>query len=196
MLLAKQIMLVNVRFFNKIIFIFFLIISPQNLYSDGKSQIIDELMSLNSLEFTFNQLINDKTENGVCILEFPGKLKCSYFDDKEKELIINNKRLAITQKRYNKTYYFPISQSPFLNILYKDKLLEIVQSGELELSDQMIKLVHLGENEITVFFDRENLNLKGWKVRDQYNNDIDFSLNIVSKNNIFKKGMFKIPEIN
>ena len=60
----------------------------------------------------------------------------------------------------------------------------------------MIKLVHLGENEITVFFDRENLNLKGWKVRDQYNNDIDFSLNIVSKNNIFKKGMFKIPEIN
>ena len=85
----------------------------------------------------------NKTEKGSCLLEFPGKLKCDYFDDKEKELIINKKRLAITQKRYNKTYYYPISKSPFLNILYKDKLLEIVQSGKLELSDQIIKLNYL-----------------------------------------------------
>ena len=135
-------MLVNVKFFNKTFLIAFFLLITTSLSANEKDQIISQLNSLNSLEFTFDQIINDKTENGVCILEFPGKLKCSYFDDKEKELIINNKRLAITQKRYNKTYYFPISQSPFLNILYKDKLLEIVQSGELELSDQMIKLVH------------------------------------------------------
>ena len=64
------------------------------------------------------------------IENFIKKLKCNYFDDKEKELVINNKRLAITQKRYNKTYHYPISKSPFLNILYKDKLLEIVRSGK------------------------------------------------------------------
>ena len=87
---------------------------------------------MNSLEFTFDQLINERTEKGSCLLEFPGKLKCNYFDDKKKELVINNKKLAITQKRYNKTYHYPISKSPFLNILYKDKLLEIVQLGELE----------------------------------------------------------------
>ena len=45
---------------------------------------------LKSLEFTFNQSINDKIEIGSCLLEFPGKLKCNYFDEKEKELIINN----------------------------------------------------------------------------------------------------------
>ena len=174
---------------------FFLLI-PTNLTAGEKDQIISQLNSLNSLEFTFEQLINEKTEKGSCLLEFPGKLKCNYFDDKKKELVINNKKLAITQKRYNKTYHYPISKSPFLNILYKDKLLEIVQSGELELSGQIIKLIYLSDNKITIFFDTKNLDLKGWEIKDQYNNNINFSLNIVAKNDVFKKGTFKVPEIN
>ena len=186
-------MLVNVKFYK--IFTIFILLSV-NLSADEKNQIVTQLNNLNSLEFTFDQIINDKTEKGSCLLEFHGKLKCDYFDDKKKELIINKKRLAITQKRYNKTYYYPISKSPFLNILYKDKLLEIVRSGEMDQSDQVIKLIYLGENEITVFFDKETLDLKGWQIIDQYNNNINFSLNIVAKNNVFKKETFKIPEIN
>ena len=100
------------------------------------------------------------------------------------------------QKRYNKTYHYPISKSPFLNILYKDKLLAIVQSGELELTDELIKLIYFGDNEITVFFDKKNLDLKGWEIKDQYNNNINFSLKIVAKNDVFKKDTFKVPEIN
>jgi len=190
---VKQIMLVNVKFFK--IFTFFILLSA-NLSASEKNQIISQLNNLNSLEFTFNQIINDETEKGICLLEFPGKLKCDYLDDKKKELIINNKKLAIIQKRYNKTYYYPISKSPFLNILYKDKLLEIVKSGEMEQSNQVIKLTYFGENEIIVFFDKKTLDLKGWQIIDQYNNNINFSLNIVAKNDVFKKGTFKIPEIN
>ena len=186
-------MLVNVKFFK--IFVFFILIST-NLSANEKDQIVKKLNNLNSLKFIFDQVVNDKTEKGSCLLEFPGKLKCDYFDDKKKELIINKKRLAITQKRYNKTYYYPISQSPFLNILYKDKLLEIVKSGKLDLSDRVIKLVYLDENEITVFFDKQTLDLKGWQIIDQYNNNINFSLKIVAKNDVFKKGTFKIPEMN
>ena len=186
-------MLVNVKFFK--IFVFFILIST-NLSANEKDQIVKKLNNLNSLKFTFDQVVNDKNEKGSCLLEFPGKLKCDYFDDKKKELIINKKRLAITQKRYNKTYYYPISQSPFLNILYKDKLLEIVKSGKLDLSDRVIKLVYLDENEITVFFDKQTLDLKGWQIIDQYNNNINFSLKIVAKNDVFKKGTFKIPEMN
>ncbi len=189
-------MLVNVKFFKKVFFTAVLIVFSINLSANEKERIISQLNSLNSLEFTFDQLINKKTETGICLLEFPGKLKCNYFDDKKKELVINNKRLAITQKRYNKTYHYPISKSPFLNILYKDKLLEIVQSGELELTNQIVKLVYLKDNEITVFFDKKTLDLKGWRIVDQYNNNVNFSLNIVAKNNVFKKGTFKVPEIN
>ena len=189
-------MLVNVKFFKEILLASGFILITTILNANEKSQIINQLNNLNSLEFTFVQLINEKTEKGSCLLEFPGKLKCNYFDDKKKELVINNKRLAITQKRYNKTYYYPISKSPFLNILYKDKLLEIVQLGELEVNDQIIKLIYFGDNEITVFFDKKNLDLKGWEIKDQYNNKINFSLNIVAKNDVFKKDTFKVPEIN
>ena len=167
-----------------------------NLYANEKNQIIKQLISLNSIEFTFEQSINKTTEKGSCLLEFPGKLKCDYFDNKQKELIINNKKLFITQKRYNKTYHYPISKSPFLNILYKDKLLDIVQSGELKLNDQVIKLIYFDNSKITVLFDRKNLELIGWQIRDQYNNNINFSLKIVAKNSIFKEGTFKVPEIN
>ena len=186
-------MLVNVKFFKLFLIFFFLSV---NLSADEKDQIVTQLNNLSSLEFTFDQVVNDKTEKGSCLLEFPGKLKCDYFDDKKKELIINKKRLAITQRRYNKTYYYPISKSPFLNILYKDKLLEIVKSGKLEVTEQIIKLIYLDENEITVFFDKKTLNLKGWQIIDQYNNNINFSLNVVAKNDVFKKGTFKIPEMN
>ena len=177
-----------------LVLVFLLITS--NLYAGEKSQIISQLNNLNSMEFTFEQLVNDKVEKGTCLLEFPGKLKCNYFDDKKKELIINNKKLAITQKRYNKTYHYPISRSPFLNILYKHKLLEIVQSGKLELTDQVIKLIYFDHNEIAVFFDKKSLDLKGWQIKDQYNNNINFSLNIVAKNDVFKKSTFKVPETN
>ena len=93
-------MLVNVKFFKKIFFISFLLSIPSILTANEKDQIISQLNNLNSLEFTFDQLINEKTEKGSCLLEFPGKLKCNYFDDKKKELVINNKRLAITPVSY------------------------------------------------------------------------------------------------
>ena len=189
-------MLVNVKFFKKIFLLSFFLLITKSLLANEKNQILAQLNNLNSLEFTFDQLINEKAEKGSCLLEFPGKLKCNYFDEKKKELVINNKKLAITQKRYNKTYHYPIAKSPFLNILYKDKLLEIVQSGKLELTDQIIKLIYFGDNEITIFFDKKNLDLKGWEIKDQYNNSINFSLKIVAKNDVFEKGTFKLPEIN
>ena len=180
------------KYFTVVVFILF----SFKLLASEKDKIIIQLKNLNSLEFTFNQLINEKAEKGSCILEFPGKLKCEYFDDKNKQRVINDKRLAITQKRYNKTYYYPISKSPFLNILYKDKLLEIVKTGKIDLTDQLIKLLYIGESKIVVLFDKKTFDLKGWKIIDQYNNNINFSLNVVSKNDIYKKGTFEIPSIN
>ena len=166
------------------------------LLGSEKKKIIDQLKILSSIEFTFKQLINDREEEGNCFLVFPGKLKCEYFDNKQKELIINNKRLSITQKRYNKTYHYPISKSPFLNILYKDKLLEIVNNGKIEKSDSIIRLVYSDANEIAVLFDKKNLELKGWEIKDQYNNNIIFLLNIVSKNDTYPKSTFKLPDLN
>jgi len=181
----------------RIFFIIFIYITlPCVLFANEKEDIAAQLNKLDSLEFTFNQLINNKIEKGSCFLKFPGKLKCNYFDDKQKEIVINNKKLAITQKRYNKTYHYPISKSPFLNILYKDKLFEIIKNGEVKSTKDLIKLIYLEDNKITIFFDRKTLDLKGWKIIDQYNNNINFSLFIISKNDVYSKNMFRIPERN
>ena len=181
----------------RIFFIIFIYITlPCVLFANEKEDIAAQLNKLDSLEFTFNQLINNKIEKGSCFLKFPGKLKCNYFDDKQKEIVINNKKLAITQKRYNKTYHYHISKSPFLNILYKDKLFEIIKNGEVKSTKDLIKLIYLEENKITIFFDRKTLDLKGWKIIDQYNNNINFSLFIISKNDVYSKNMFRIPERN
>ena len=183
--------------FYKKIFLFLLFVSfSSNLFANQKDQIINQLENLSSLEFTFNQFINERLEKGSCLLEFPGKLKWEYFDDKQKELIINDRKMTIIQKKYNKTYQYPISKSPFINILYKEKLLEIIKSGKMELSEKSIKLIYLNENKIIINFHRENLDLKGWEIVDQYNNNINFSLNIVSKNDIYKEDTFKVPSIN
>ena len=194
-------MLANERFSNlflrvKFFLFIFLIAFSVDLNANEKKQIISNLENLDSLEFTFSQLINDKIEKGTCMLEFPGKLKCNYFDNKQKELIINDRKLAITQKRYDKTYHYPISKSPFLNILYKDKLLEMVKFGKIIISDKIIKLIYLQENEITIIFDKKTRDLKGWKILDQYNNKINFSLKIIAKNDNYTKDTFRIPKIN
>ena len=78
-------MLANVKFFKKIFFALVFILLSSNLFANDKDQIITQLNNLNSLEFTFDQLINEKSEKGSCLLEFPGKLKCDYFDNKKKE---------------------------------------------------------------------------------------------------------------
>jgi outer membrane lipoprotein-sorting protein len=49
---------------------------------------------------------------------------------------------------------------------------------------------------VSVLFDRKNLDLKGWEIIDQYNNNINFTLNVVAKNDVYKKDTFKIPDIN
>ena len=89
-------MLANVKFCKKIFLFLIIFVLPENLYPYEKEQIIIRLKNLNSLEFTFNQSINNKNEKGFCILVFPGKLKCNYYDDNERELLIT--KLAITQK--------------------------------------------------------------------------------------------------
>ena len=55
-------MLANVKFFKKIIFILVCLLFNLNLYADKKDEIISQLNDLKSLEFTFDQIINEKTE--------------------------------------------------------------------------------------------------------------------------------------
>ena len=73
-------------FFKKIFIIQVFILISFSSFADEKKEIVTQLNNLTSLEFTFNQIVNEKSEKGSCLLEFPGKLKCSYFDNKKKRI--------------------------------------------------------------------------------------------------------------
>ena len=94
----------------------FLTFYSSELLATEKEKIIKKLKETRSISFNFTQKTNSVIENGWCILAFPNKLKCVYDDKKQKELILNNNTLSITQKRYDKTFLYPVSKSPFLII--------------------------------------------------------------------------------
>ena len=159
-----------------------------------KQFILDRLSEIKNFSFNFEQVTKEGVETGKCLLEFDKKLKCNYNDKLKKEILINNKTLVIHQRRYDKIYFYPISKSPFLNILSKDKLITLIQNSNIVLNEN-IELVYSDENQkmITVFFEKKNYNLIGWLVRDEFQNEINFSLQIENINNKISKNYFKVP---
>ena len=168
-----------------------------NLHADEKQSIIKSLLEIDNLTFNFKQIIKEKIETGTCYLVFNNKLKCIYLDKSQKEIIINNKTLAIIKQKYDGIYLYPVSKSPFLKILNKDSLINLIRDSNVELNKN-IDLVHLDANgeKITVFFNKKNYELLGWKVEDQFRNEIYFSLKIQMMNTEIDNKIFKIPSNN
>ena len=132
------------------------------------------------------------------MLLFPKKLKCIYNDNKQKELIINKNMMAITQKRYNKTYYYPISKSLFVKILSKNELIQLINISNLNTYKDTLRLTSLGVHgqKVDLIFNKKNYDLMGWKTKDKFNNNINFLINIISTNKIFSDEEFIIPKMN
>lgn len=172
---------------------FFLVFS--NLIAEEKANIIKNLEKTNSIIFDFVQITNELEEIGECTILFPGKMKCFYKNKKQKELIINDKKLAIIQKRYNKIYFYPIAKSLLSNILEKEKLIEIIKTSEIKIENEKIYLTKKNDTDrnLTVLFNQYNYNLNGWIINDSYNNKIIFLIKIKSINEIIKDSLFKFP---
>ena len=161
---------------------------------DEKSKIIKNLNNIDNIQFKFTQKTNENVEIGKCILAFPSKLKCNYEDKNEKELIINKKMMAITQKRYGKTLFYPLSKSTFINILGKNELIKIINESST-IIDDYINIVFIDKNNIKTLikFDKKKFLLAGWTSSDQYNNQIVFEIEITSVNQIINDNIFTLP---
>ena len=168
-----------------------------NVHATEKQSIINHLSKIDNFSFDFKQVTKEKIEIGSCVLKFDKKLKCNYDDRLQKEIIINNKTLVILQKKYDKIYFYPISKSLFFNILSKNKLINLITESNLVLNKN-IELVYTDKNQkiITVFFNKNNYELIGWLIEDEFQNMINFSLKIKKINNVLKKDYFKSPALN
>ena len=168
------------------------------MLAKDKSKIIENLNTIETLNFEFVQISYDKKEKGICFLKRPHFLKCIYKDQNEKELIVNRGNLVIYHKKYNKSYFYPVSKSYFMDILDKKKFKDLVLKGDLRLNNKFIELKYNSEKkgEIIFFFDKEKLDLSGWKIMDLNRNHTIFSINNLIKNPNLDKKLFNIPGFN
>ena len=179
-------------------FFIFLIINFNNFVSAStKQDIVNNLIGIKNLSFNFEQNINGKVETGNCIVEYPKKIFCEYKNMNNKILVSNGKSLVIKTKS-GSYYRYSIKKTPLNYILDKNFLInEIKTLKERIIDDKFINFtIFKDENEINIFFDKENFNLIGWQTLDIYQNLNITYLHSLKINQKIKKNTFVLPNSN
>ena len=169
-----------------------------NTQASVKKNIINKLKKTNNLSFDFEQNINDKTEKGKCVIEYPKKIYCLYKNKNKKLLVSNGKYLVIKNQTSNQYYIYPIERTPLNLILDKEYLINKIQIIDTKLIDNKFYTFSFEEeeNEINVFFDKKSLNLIGWQNIDIYQNLVVTYMYNIKSNTEIKNGQFKLPKQN
>ena len=180
----------------KYLFILSFILLTNEVSASIKENIIHNLNSIDNIFFKFEQNINGKTENGECIIQYPKKIFCKYNLKNKKILVSNGKSLVI--KSLSSYYLYPLDKTPLDLILDKNFLISAINnSDERIIEDKFINYSFSEkDDEINIFFDKNNYELIGWQTLDIYQNlSITFISSIV-KNQKLEKNLFKIPKQN
>ena len=180
----------------KYLSILFLILFNNNVFADTKENIIQNLRDTNNISFKFEQNINGKIENGNCVIEYPKKIFCNYKLSNKKILVSNGKTLVI--KTITSYYLYPLEKTPLNLILDKNYLIKkIKNSNERYVDEKFINYTFVEENnELNIFFNKDDYNLIGWQTLDIYQNLSITFLSSVLKNQYINKNLFILPKQN
>ena len=112
----------------KKILCFFLFLNFFNYsYASVENKIINNFKKINNISFDFKQTINDKIEEGNCVIEYPKKINCKYNNFKKKIIVSNGNSLVIKNKAGKEYFIYPLEQTPFELILDKNLLLKKIK---------------------------------------------------------------------
>ena len=135
--------------------VFFFLISIlyiNKLDASIKKNIIKNFSETNNLSFEFKQNIDEKTQEGKCVIEYPKKIFCEY--DKSKKILVSNGKNLVIQNVNNRQYYiYPIEKTAFNLILDKNFLLQKINSSAGDIIDNRylrFKFVE-GDNQVNIF---------------------------------------------
>ena len=188
-------MIKKLFFLLKIFFLFLLSINIA--LADLQKNLINKLITTETLIFDFKQKISDKEEIGNCFIKYPLLMKCNYKNLKEKTIISNGKTVAIIKKKYKKIYLYPIKTTPLFFLLEKEKIINLVKSTKpTKINSELIEFIFKDKktNEIKILFEKNSLNLKGWETVDAYSNKVSFQINNLKINNQIVNNFFRIPQ--
>ena len=163
-----------------------------------KEDIISKMQITNNLSFNFVQTINEKSENGTCILEYPKKIYCEYDGVNKKIIVSNGRSLVIKTNDNNNHYIYPLDRTPLEYLLDKEYLISKIKMLEpRDINDKYINFkIFENKNEINIFFDKKNLLLIGWQTEDIYQNLAITFISSVRINQVIDKKKFILPENN
>ena len=173
-------------------FLFFINYSQANF----QEQLINKYKTINTLSFDFTQTVGDKVEFGNCYIKYPLLMKCEY-PKKKKSIITNGKKFAIVKRRYKKIYYYPLKKTPLFYLLNKENILNLIQNYEPTLINSNIikyEYTDINSNKVSILFDKNSLDLSGWKTIDAYSNEVSFLIKNIETNILIKNEIFKIPK--
>jgi len=179
-----------------IILLFFSFYFPAN--SSPKDKIISQMKLTNNLSFNFLQKINDKSEDGKCIIKYPKKIFCEYSNPSKKILVSNGKSLVIKTSNKGSYYRYPLNKTPLKFLLDKEYLISKIEELESRNVDNKYLNFKIFENnnEINIFFDKKDLNLIGWQTKDIYQNLSITFISSVKKNQQINNKIFNLPKNN
>jgi outer membrane lipoprotein-sorting protein len=179
-----------------IILLFFSFYFPAN--SSPKDKIISQMRLTNNLSFNFLQTINDKREDGKCIIKYPKKIFCEYSNPSKKILVSNGKSLVIKTSNKGSYYRYPLNKTPLEFLLDKEYLISKIEEQESRDVDNKYLNFKIFENnnEINIFFDKKDLNLIGWQSKDIYQNLSITFISSVEKNQQINNEIFNLPKNN
>jgi len=163
-----------------------------------KEDIISKMEATNNLSFNFIQTVNNKSENGTCILEYPKKIWCEYDGVNKKIIVSNGKSLVIKTNNNNNYYIYPLDRTPLEYLLDKEYLISKIQILEPRDIDEKYINFTIFENkdEINIFFDKKSLNLIGWQTEDIYQNLSVTFISSIRINQKIDQKKFKLPQNN
>ena len=182
----------------RVLIIFFILNFYTPTFSSTKEKIISQMKLTNNLSFNFIQTIDNKNENGKCIIEYPKKIWCEYDNAIKKIIISNGKSLVIKTSNKGSYYLYPLSKTPLNILLDKNYLISKIKTLESrEIDGKYLNFKFFeNNNEINVFFDIKSLNLIGWQTEDIYQNLVITFISSVKINQKINNKIFFLPKNN
>jgi|TARA_B100000780_G_C21048889_1_gene421122 outer membrane lipoprotein-sorting protein len=179
----------------KILIIFFILGFYNSAFSSLKEKVINQIQITNNLSFNFIQTIENKEENGKCIIKYPKKIYCEYNNSNKKIMVSNGKSLVIKNKNSKNHYIYPLKKTPLEFLLDKKYLISKMSNSQpIQIDNKYLKFKIIeNHNEINLFFNIENLNLIGWQTEDIYQNLTIMFLSSVEINKDINDSIFILP---
>ena len=183
---------------SKILILFFILNFYSPAYSSTKEEIISLVKLTNNLSFNFIQTIDDKKENGKCIIEYPKKIWCEYNNSNKKIIVSNGKSLVIKNRNSGTYYLYPLNKTPLIYLLDKEYLISKMKVLKpKEIDNKYINFNFFeNNNEINIFFDKKDFFLIGWQTEDAYQNLVITFISSVKINQKINDKIFILPKNN